>query len=137
MPPLSRPEAPFPPKKGFWILMVDLATSHSTKLLSTSFTRETGIPIEFEFVRQSELLKRISQDVPPENYFDIYMYDVPWLDYLIQNGFCWISQILSRAEASTRKCLCREPEKLPPRAGLLRHSHYRRSADHVLPSGFI
>lgn len=67
--------------------MVDLATSHSTKLLSTSFTRETGIPIEFEFVRQSELLKRISQDVDrSENYFDIYMYDIPWLDYLVQNG---------------------------------------------------
>ena len=75
-------------KEGLRILMVDLATSHSTKLLSTSFTRETGIPIEFEFVRQSELLKRISQDVDrSENYFDIYMYDVPWLDYLIQNGF--------------------------------------------------
>jgi multiple sugar transport system substrate-binding protein len=75
-------------KDGLRILMVDLTTSHSTKLLSASFTRETGIPIEFEFVRLSELLKRISQDVDrSENYFDIYMYDVPWLDYLIQNGF--------------------------------------------------
>ena len=61
-------------KEGLRILMVDLATSHSTKLLSTSFTRETGIPIEFEFVRQSELLKRISQDVDRSaHYFDIYM----------------------------------------------------------------
>lgn len=88
--PCSSPN-PFPAishRKGLRILMVDLATSHAIKLLSTHFTRETGIPIEFEFVKQNDLLKQIMQDTErPENYFDIYMYDVPWLDYMVQNEF--------------------------------------------------
>lgn len=75
-------------EKKLHILMVDLATSHSIKLLSSQFTRETGIPIEFEIVRQNDLLKRISHDInSSKNYFDIYMYDVPWLEYMIQNSF--------------------------------------------------
>lgn len=70
------------------ILMVDLVTSHSTKLLSQSFTRETGIPIEFTFVKHDELLKCIMHDVnSSRNYYDIYMYDVPWLEYMVQNAF--------------------------------------------------
>lgn len=76
------------PEKKLRILMVDLATTHSLKLLSTQFTRETGIPIEFKIVRQNDLLKTIAHDINySENYFDIYMYDVPWLEYMIQNSF--------------------------------------------------
>ncbi len=78
----------FSREKGLRILMVDLATSHSVRLLSAQFTRETGIPIEIEFARQNDLLKRIMKDVDrPENYFDIYMYDIPWLGYMVQNGY--------------------------------------------------
>lgn len=69
------------------VLMVDLATSRSLTVLSSQFTRETGIPIEFELVRHSELFHRISHDVDTSrNEFDIYMYDVPWLEYMIQNN---------------------------------------------------
>lgn len=75
-------------KKTLWILMVDLATSRSVQLLSTYFTRKTGIPVEIEFVRQDEILKRIARDIErSENRFDIYMYDVPWLEYMVQNGY--------------------------------------------------
>lgn len=74
-------------KECLRILMVDLVTSHSTKLLSSSFTRETGIPIEFTFAKQNELLQRIIKDSnSSQNYFDIYMYDVPWLEYMVQNA---------------------------------------------------
>ena len=84
-----KPSVPaFSPDKGLRILMVDLATSRSARLLSAQFTRETGIPIEVEFVRQNDLLARIMMDVErSENHFDIYMYDVPWLEYMVQNGF--------------------------------------------------
>lgn len=86
--PLPNPSPSCSRKEALRILMVDLATSRSAQLLSTAFTRETGIPIEFEFVRQSELLKQISLDAErSENRFDIYMYDVPWLEYMVQNGF--------------------------------------------------
>lgn len=72
------------------ILMVELATSYSTELLSSYFTRETGISIEFTFVRHSDMLKRIMEDVDhSRNEFDIYMYDVPWLEYMVQNGFLY------------------------------------------------
>lgn len=75
-------------EKTLKVLMVDLETSRSTKLLSTQFTRETGISIQFDFVRQSELFQKISHDInSSENNFDIYMYDVPWLEYMVQNGF--------------------------------------------------
>lgn len=81
------------------ILMVDLVTSHSTRLLSSSFTRETGIPIEFTFARQNEILKRIMDDInSSRNHFDIYMYDVPWLEYMVQNAF--VSDITDFVEHS-------------------------------------
>ena len=69
------------------ILMVDLPTSHSTELISSDFTQKTGIPIHFEYVKQDELLNRIERDVSnSRNFFDIYMYDIPWLGYMVQNA---------------------------------------------------
>jgi len=74
------------------ILMVDLPTAHSTELISTDFTRKTGIPIHFEFVKQDELLNRIERDVnSSNNFFDIYLYDIPWLGFMVQNSL--ISEI--------------------------------------------
>lgn len=70
------------------ILMADISTSHSTELLSSQFTRETGIPLEFTFLKQNDMLPRIMDDVShSHNHFDIYMYDVPWLEYMVQNAF--------------------------------------------------
>ncbi|MHA9742364.1 extracellular solute-binding protein [Robinsoniella peoriensis] len=68
-------------------LMVDLDTSHSTKLLTSSFTRQSGITVEFDFVPQNNLLNKIIEDIDrSRNYYDIYMYDVPWLEYMVQNS---------------------------------------------------
>lgn len=75
-------------EKTLRILMVDLATSRSAQLLSTYFTRKTGIPVEIEFVHQDEILNRIARDIErSENHYDVYMYDVPWLEYMVQNGY--------------------------------------------------
>ncbi|HHV12221.1 MAG TPA: extracellular solute-binding protein [Clostridiales bacterium] len=72
---------------GLRVLMVDLATSHSTMLLSSNFTRRTGIPISFDFVPQNKVLKTIQDMISSKDAYDIYMYDVPWLEYMVQNSF--------------------------------------------------
>lgn len=69
------------------ILMVDLATSHSVRLLSENFTQITDIPVEIDFASQNTILKQILSDMEkPKSHYDIYMYDVPWLEYMVQNG---------------------------------------------------
>lgn len=68
------------------IMMVDLATSRSAKLLSNTFTQLTGIPVEIDLVAQNKLLTEIFRDMErTEPVYDIYMYDVPWLAYMVQN----------------------------------------------------
>lgn len=69
------------------ILMADLAASRSVKLLSRAFTRQTKIPIQIDLSPQAGLLERIIQDMSKvEHNYDVYMYDVPWLPYLVQNN---------------------------------------------------
>lgn len=86
------PKAPFhlagdlkaPPLR---ILMADLATSHSVKLLSRAFTHQTGIPVKIDFAPQTALLELIMKDMSKAYHdYDIYMYDIPWLQYMVQNG---------------------------------------------------
>ncbi len=68
------------------ILMADIATSHSIKLLSRAFTHQTGIPVEIDFAPQAALLSRIVKDMEKAYHdYDIYMYDIPWLQYMVQN----------------------------------------------------
>jgi multiple sugar transport system substrate-binding protein len=69
-------------------LMVDLATSRSIQLLSESFSQHTGIEIEFDFLPQDKILDRIVDTLGhAQNQYDIFMYDIPWLSYLVQNSF--------------------------------------------------
>ncbi|MFV0466094.1 MAG: extracellular solute-binding protein [Lachnospiraceae bacterium] len=69
------------------VLMVDLATAHSIATLSQNFTLKTNINIEFEFSSQDQVLKNILHDVNSNaNTYDIYMYDVPWLSFMVQNS---------------------------------------------------
>lgn len=75
-------------EKRLRALMVDLATSRSIQLLSDDFTRRTGIGIEFDFCPQNQLLKKISETIDsPREAYDIHMYDIPWLNYMVQNTF--------------------------------------------------
>lgn len=90
--PAPAQKIPFPmpsdrTQEALRILMVDLATSHSAKLLSKNFTEKTGIPVEIDLLPQDRLLDEIIRDMEmPTHKYDIYMYDVPWLSYMVQNG---------------------------------------------------
>ncbi|MCI8418570.1 MAG: extracellular solute-binding protein [Lachnospiraceae bacterium] len=68
------------------ILLADLSTAHSVELLSDSFTRSTGIRLSFQYLPQKELLPYITHHSEEPRAFDICMYDIPWLDYLVQNS---------------------------------------------------
>ncbi len=68
------------------VLLADLSTAHNVELLSDSFTRGTGIRLSFQYLPQKELLPYISHHSEETQAFDICMYDIPWLDYLVQNS---------------------------------------------------
>ncbi len=73
-------------KEPLRILMADLRTSYCARLLATNFTQKTDIPVQIDILPHSYLLKEISEDSKKyENNYDIYMYDIPWLSYLVQN----------------------------------------------------
>lgn len=90
MPPARKTPFPLPrdaKAAPLRILMADLTTSHSAKLLSRTFTHQTGIPVEIQFAPQTSLLRLIMEDMEKASHdYDIYMYDVPWLQYMVQNG---------------------------------------------------
>ncbi|MDC7289951.1 extracellular solute-binding protein [Blautia schinkii] len=73
--------------KKLKVLMVDLATSRSILLLSDYFTRKTGIALEFDFYPQNQMLDRISQTIDTDAAYDIHMFDIPWLNFMVQNTF--------------------------------------------------
>ena len=68
------------------ILLADLATAHSVELLADYFMRKTGVILSFDYLPQKELLPCLCGHTNPEQTFDVYMYDIPWLAYLVQNS---------------------------------------------------
>lgn len=72
-------------KKRIKALMVDLATSDAIRLLSESFTHQSGILIEYDFLPQNKILDKITNTTYHSQY-DIFMYDIPWFHYLVQNS---------------------------------------------------
>ncbi len=67
-------------------LLVDTPSTNALQLLSDYFTRETGIPIEFTRVAQDQLFQLINHSMETlTDTYDMYTYDVPWLDYMVQN----------------------------------------------------
>ena len=72
--------------KSLRILMADVSTSRSVRLLSENFTAQTGIPVEIELAAQEETFVRITEDAGLSRpAYDVYMYDIPWLEYMVQN----------------------------------------------------
>lgn len=98
----TRSKTSFHPNTGrdpLRILMVDIATAHSAKLLSVNFTRITDIPVEIDFLPQEQMLKTIIADIGKSSpRYDIYMYDVPWLEYMVQNQL--VSDITDYVESN-------------------------------------
>ncbi|MDD3338630.1 MAG: extracellular solute-binding protein [Lachnospiraceae bacterium] len=69
------------------MLMADLGTTHAISLLVESFTRQTGIPVEIQCTPHDLLLRDIITDTKKtQSTYDIYMYDIPWLEYMVQNS---------------------------------------------------
>lgn len=68
------------------ILMVNLATSRSARLLAGNFTQDTDIPVDIDLVPHDQMLQAILQDAARTSHrYDIYMYDMVWQAYLGQN----------------------------------------------------
>lgn len=68
------------------ILLADLATAHNVELLADYFMRKTGVSLSFDYLPQEELLACLCGHTDPERACDIFMYDIPWLAYLVQNS---------------------------------------------------
>lgn len=74
-------------KEQIRFLMVDIPTPGAIRELIPSFTRDTGIAIECEVLPQKEMLKGIMDSIEGKKQgADIFIYDSPWLPYLVQNG---------------------------------------------------
>ena len=67
-------------------LAVDNPTIQALQLLTGHFEAETGIQVEFHCVPQNQLLSMISESCSTlTQTYDFYTYDVPWLEYMVQN----------------------------------------------------
>ena len=89
-PPVSALKRPLPrtscPSRKLRILSCDIGSLNALRLLCTHFIQKTGISLEFTVLPQSQLLERISQSFTSlTDSFDLYTYDAPWLEYMVQN----------------------------------------------------
>lgn len=91
---MSLPEKEKQQKQSFRIscrekirfLSVDNPTIQALQLLTGHFEAETGIQVEFHCVPQNQLLSMISESCATlTQTYDFYTYDVPWLEYMVQN----------------------------------------------------
>ena len=75
------------PCRELKILLADIPSTHALLKLVDMFERETGIRLQCETVPQSQILDRLIkyENVSSVRY-DLVMYDIPWLPYLVQNG---------------------------------------------------
>ena len=73
-------------KEKIRFLAVDNPTIQALQLLTGHFEAETGIQVEFHCVPQNQLLSMISESCATlTQTYDFYTYDVPWLEYMVQN----------------------------------------------------
>ena len=69
-------------------LAIDNPTIRALELLKDNFTRSSGIQVEVTKVSQNELLymiRKAAEEVTTS--YDLYTYDVPWLEYMVQNVY--------------------------------------------------
>lgn len=78
--PVTQP--PFRISQHLRILAFDAPSVRAMQILTESFERESSISVEYTIVPQNDLLARISD---PENHCDLFTWDTPWLEYLVQN----------------------------------------------------
>jgi multiple sugar transport system substrate-binding protein len=70
------------------ILLLDSPfASDAMKILARKFLNDQGVALEIETETQNRLLSRIMEDSESRNpRYDIYMFDIPWLNFLAQNN---------------------------------------------------
>lgn len=67
-------------------LAIDNPTIQALEQLTGHFEEESGIRVEFDRVSQDRLFSMISDSVEDLiQQYDLYTYDVPWLEYMAQN----------------------------------------------------
>lgn len=67
-------------------LAIDNPTIQALEQLTGHFEKESGIRVEFHRVSQDRLFSMISDSVEDlTQQYDLYTYDVPWLEYMAQN----------------------------------------------------
>ncbi|WP_010253639.1 extracellular solute-binding protein [Treponema primitia] len=70
------------------LLMEDSPFTQAVKILSRKFRNDYGIALNIETESQSRLPERIIEDaLSKDPRFDVYMFDMPWLNFLVQNNF--------------------------------------------------
>ncbi len=73
--------------KQIHVLMADLTTSRCARLLSGYCRQSTGISVVIDLLPHNFVLEGILTDMNrADHQYDIYMYDNPWLPYMVQNG---------------------------------------------------
>lgn len=107
---LAVPET-IPKRETLRILAMDLPTTNALRLLADNFTQASGIEVEFTTLSQDALLKAIISDNDlGGGKYDVYMYDLPWTDYLVQNSLIDdITDLLADGEVDIASLL---PENL-------------------------
>jgi multiple sugar transport system substrate-binding protein len=71
------------------LLLLDNPFAEDTmKILARKFRNDCGITLVFRTEVQDRLLERIIEDAQSNDpRYDVYMFDIPWLSYLVQNNF--------------------------------------------------
>jgi multiple sugar transport system substrate-binding protein len=69
------------------LLLLDSPFTKAVKYLARKFRNDYGISIQIHTEKQNFIPFEIMQDAfSPDPRYDIFMFDIPWLDYLVQNG---------------------------------------------------
>lgn len=69
------------------LAMLDCPAAHSLEMLSTVYSRSTGITVQFTFLNYADLENLLYNAEPQELLeYDGYMIDVAWLDEIVQRG---------------------------------------------------
>ncbi|MDR0720922.1 MAG: extracellular solute-binding protein, partial [Treponema sp.] len=85
------PDRKLPARKSPELRLLMLESSFSSdaiKILAPKFRNDYGVSLVIDTEVQDRLFNRILEDAQLSNpFYDIYMFDIPWLNFLVQNGF--------------------------------------------------
>ena len=99
LPPPPVYKAPVRQRPQLKILATPLPTIHALELVSKDFSALHDVDIIFEYYSLKELFDKIRVDSHLEkSEYDIYLFDVSWLSYLVQEGcFVDLTEIVQAA----------------------------------------